>query len=268
MRAAALALAVLLSLTPDTLAAPARKSSCDAACAHRKRCGVPGGGDVAGCVASCKAITPLLGPTDLSDYEQAECPRVQAMEPGFQVLARVAAACAHHTRCVPGSDTATCLATNVALASALPPDALDKAIGDYLGWSCEQVRADEPSYAAAGSCVRACRRAVACTRRGDVGGCALQCSAGVQQGKIKAADVAKVEKSDCAAIARMLPPPPPPRPAPASDRNGDGCRDSGNMDCPPFTVCCAIRGNHMSEPGEPGSCLSPAVCNMKPPRDR
>ena len=237
-------------------------AGCDAACKHRKECGVPGAEDAAGCLASCKSITPLFGPTDLSDYVKADCPRAQTMEAGFQTAARIARACAHHGQCMPGADDKTCLATNMAVAQSLPPEALEKAVTEYLGWSCEQVKADEPSYQGAQSCVRACLRAVACTRRGDVGGCTLQCVAGLQQKKLKPTEVAAFERADCATIAKALPPPPPPRPVDNS-RSGNGCRTHGKMDCPAFTVCCSLKKGAMVDPGDPGTCISPPVCFMK-----
>lgn len=264
--ALALFFGLLCVATPGSASAGPKKGAsaagCDAACKHRKACGAPGGDDVAGCLQSCKAITPLLGPTDLADYAKAECPRALAMEAGFQAAAGTARVCAHRAECVSGGDAKTCLATNLAIAQSLPAEALQKVVGDYLAMSCEQVKADEPSYQGAQSCVRACMRAVGCIKRGDVGGCALQCVAGLQQGKVKASEVAAFERADCATIAKALPPPPPPRPALDADRSGNGCRQSGKMDCPPFTICCSLKGGGMTDGGEPGMCLSAPVCMM------
>ncbi len=256
---------VSLATTGPAFAGPKKADSaagCDAACKHRKACAVPGADDVAGCVQSCKAITPLLGPNDLTDYAKAECPRALAMESGFRAAAGTARVCAHRAGCMAGADAKAGLATNVAIAQSLPPEALQKVVGDYLAWSCEQVKADEPNYQGAQSCVRACTRAVGCLKRGDVGGCALQCAAGLQQGKWKAGEVAAFEKADCAAIARAFPPPPPPRPTMDATRKGDGCRQNGTKDCPLFSVCCSYKGGEMADPGESGTCISPAICMM------
>jgi hypothetical protein len=243
--------------------AAADTSACQTACEHRKSCDVPRGADVTRCVEDCTMLSELLTADALAQYSKAGCEEVKQGEANFQTAALCRRACRHRSECLPDADAASCEGECAGLILVTKQDPVG-VLQPYIDSGCDTVKTEEQGFQTAGSCLRACGKQVECGVRDDLGSCVGECAQLIADGKTNAAEARKFASQTCEQVRAQIPEKQPSTPmelSVAAGLLGNGCRSSGQQDCPYFSVCC--RAGAYTAPGSgSGMCISPAICLM------
>lgn len=181
----------------------AARSACQAACDHRKSCGLEPGA----CVEECGALHDLkvLGDADLKTYAGAACDQVKAAEPQFRVATACRQACARRAECVTGASVKECIPDCGALVIASKQD--PSVLGEYIKKDCAGIKEEEPTLI----CLHTCTHVLGCGVAGDLPICLKYCGERLQEG-MSLETVANVSKASCEDVKKSIQLPQPAAP--------------------------------------------------------
>lgn len=210
-------------------------------------------------------LSDVLTVDSMAEYTKGDCTQVKEAETNFQTAALCRRACRHRSECLPGADVESCEAECVGMVLVSREDPAGS-LQPYIDAGCDQVKSEEEGFQMAGSCLRACDKAVECGIRDELPECIVECAQMIIKGQTNAANARALATQSCDQVRATIAPkakakPKPARPQQAVGRSGNGCRSNGAQDCPYFSVCC--RNSAYTQPGwGSGTCISPAICLM------